>query len=527
MKDKKVLDILAGMSLKEKVYQTVISQSGADFYTSEQEDFEKYVREKPYGAFFVGEEIIGGNKMDAHKIREAIARYNKLAKFPTAFCADTEFGCGYLYEDGSVPSFPWQMTLGATADESLAYEYGKLTALQAREVGINLSLSPVADINVNWLNPVVNTRAIGDNADLVKRMLAAMVDGMQEYGLGATAKHFPGDGTDYRDQHYVMTKNWLSKEDWDKSFGAVYRKLIEHGVSSVMVGHLSFPAYQKERKDGFALPATLSREVITDLLKGELGFDGVVMTDALCMNGFRTAYDTQIEAEIAAFKAGADMLLWPSDKYPATLEQKLASGEIPMERLDDAVYRIVQMKLRQGIWEKKPLPEGSLTDADDFDRKVSEAGVTCVRDRKNEFPLRDVKKAIIIGITKYQDEMDHLSVMKDEFERHGIEVKTYHNKCTDEQWPETDLIVYATFCHQHKPCGFLDIQPSWQTASYKRECVVVCSFGSPYLINQYFPTVNKALALYSDTDGCMRAAVRAMLGKIKFSGTLPVTLQEY
>jgi beta-N-acetylhexosaminidase len=123
--------------------------------------------------------------------------------------------------------------------------------------------------------------------------------------------------------------------------------------------------------------------------------------------------------------------------------------------------------------------------------------------------------------------MEHLSVMKDEFERYGIEVKTYHNKCTDEQWPETDLIVYATFCHQHKPCGFLDIQPSWQTASYKRECVVVCSFGSPYLINQYFPTVNKALAMYSDTDGCMRAAVRAMLGKIKMTGTLPVTLQEY
>lgn len=524
----KIKAILSNMTTKEKVYQTVIQRS--ENYIYNDEVAEAQLTEKPMGGFFVGEEIIGSQAMKGDDIIRAIQRAKKHSKIPPIICADTEFGCGYMFPDERYSNFPWQMTLGATANTEYAYEFGKYTAIPAREIGVNLSLGPVADLNINFMNPVVNTRAIGDDPQLVKEMLVNMVKGMQEYGMGATVKHFPGDGVDYRDQHFVLTNNGLSVEEWKNTFGEVYKALIKAGALCVMAGHLSFSAYQKERIDGVAPPATLSKELIVGLLKGELGFKYAVMSDALCMNAFRTTYCDQVKSELECFKAGVDLLLWPSEQYAEALQKAIEQGEIPMCRLDDAVERILRMKYELGLFGDKEFKTDTMKDIFGLDRKISEGAVTLVRDKKNFLPRKDLKRIAIVGVTPYDEEIESLKTLQNEFENHGVTAEIYNGDLYKSNCPDHvkdyDMILYCTFCHQHKPCGALQILPSWEVGSLNRERSIVATFGSPYLINSNFPTVNAAIAVYSDTVECQKAVAKAILGEIPFNGKLPVKLQK-
>ena len=517
-----VKELLAELSLEEKVYQTVIQRS--EGYLYDEATAEERLAENPLGGFFVGEEIIGSETMKGDDIVHAIERANRYSKIPPIICADTEFGCGYMFPDHRYSDFPWQMTLGATADPALAYDFGKYTAIPAREIGVNLSLGPVADLNMNFMNPVVNTRAIGDDPQLVRTMLSSMVKGMQEYGMGATAKHFPGDGVDYRDQHYVLTSNTLSVEEWWETFGAVYKELIESGVLCIMAGHISFPAYQKERVDGIAPPATLSKELITGLLKQELGFKYAVMSDAVCMNAFRTVYCDQTTSELECFKAGVDLLLWPGEGYVPALIGAVRSGEIPMSRLDDAVERILLLKQELGLFGDKAFETDDMTGVFGIDRRTAEQAITLVRDRNGLLPCGDRKNIAVIALTDYADERESLSVFVQELAADGARVTVFHGEVTGPT-DGYDLFIYCTFCHQHKPVGYLQITPSWQTASLSKQNTIVAAFGSPYLINSNFPTVNTAIALYSDTEQCLRTAAKGILGKVGFPGRLPVKLQ--
>lgn len=518
----KIKKLIAEMTLKEKVYQTVVQRSENYIY----DDLAKEKLEKePFGGFFVGEEIIGSKAVKGDEITKAIRRANENLNIPPIICADTEFGCGYMFPDGRYSDFPWLMTLGATADEELSYDFGKYTAIPAREIGVNLSLGPVADLNVNFLNPVVNTRAIGDDAELVSKMLVSMIKGMQEYGMGATAKHFPGDGVDYRDQHYVLTSNILSVEEWKETYGKVYKDLIDNGVLCIMAGHLSFPAYQKERIDEIAPPATLSYELITNLLKGELGFKYAVMSDALCMNAFGTTYCDQQKSELECFKAGVDLLLWPSKEYPEKLYNAIVSGEIEESRLDDAVERILLLKYELGLFGDKEFKTDLMDGVFDIGKRTAEMGMTLVRDRKNLLPCDNKKNIAVIAITEYAEELESLNIFKTELAGCGANVDLYKGECTGDA-SQYDLVVYCTFCRQHKPVGFMQINPSWQTGTLTKENEIIVAFGSPYLINSNFPTVNTAIALYSDSKECQIAAAKGILGKLTFKGKLPIKMQE-
>lgn len=174
----------------------------------------------------------------------------------------------------------------------------------------------MCDLNINKRNPLVNVRGLTDDVNLAIKLLPQVIKGMQDNGLAACAKHFPGDGLDYRDQHIVTTNNTLSFDEWKKKSGKVFEEVIKSGVYSVMSGHITLPSYQKEIFDnGMKLPATLSHELIENLLKKEMGFDGVVVTDALGMGGFNGWYKTMDISQIESFKAGCDMMLWPSENY--------------------------------------------------------------------------------------------------------------------------------------------------------------------------------------------------------------------
>ncbi len=220
-----------------------------------------------------------------------------------------DFECGLESSFTEYSNLPGEMGLGATNSSELAYVYGEIIAREARSVGINWLLHPVSDLNLNPFNFLTNVVSVGDDPNSAIDLLERQVQGMQAQKVAATAKHFPGDGTDFIDQHFTTSQMMLSYDDWLKQHGRVFQSLIENGVMSIMPVHISFPDYQKETVNGEKLPATSSREIMTELLKEKLGIDGVVVSDALNMGGIAGYYENQIETEVECFKAGADILI--------------------------------------------------------------------------------------------------------------------------------------------------------------------------------------------------------------------------
>ena len=329
------------LSLREKVLQTVVVRHKKDRIT----------KEKVGAVFFGGEIITSAEDMGLDAARNTLAQYIDNADIPLLITSDFENGCGSMVK-GLTP-FPYLSGLGATNDPKLAYEYGKATAMEARSIGANWSFSPVCDLLTNFRNPLVNVRALTDDAELASRLLPQVIRGMQENGLAACAKHFPGDGVDYRDQHIVTTANSLSKAEWRKLHGKVFADCIASGVMSIMPGHITLPAYQQQRcANGLPLPATLSSEMIEKLLKKEMGFEGIVVTDALNMGGFLGWYENRRRSQIESFKAGCDMMLWPTEHYVDDLVEAVENGYVSMERLDDAVSRILTVKEKLGLFYK-------------------------------------------------------------------------------------------------------------------------------------------------------------------------------
>ena len=404
------------LTLREKALQTVIIRVDKDHFVSEQVG----------AAFFFGEIITEADEMGIEQARKTLAQYINNAKIPILITSDFENGCGSMLK-GLTP-LPYLMSLGATNSEELAYNYGRATALEARSVGANWSFSPVVDLNINNRNPLVNVRGIGDDSVHATRLLKQVVRGMQDHGLAACAKHFPGDGVDYRDQHIVTTHNTLSMEEWREKSGRVFKELVDAGVYSVMAGHISLPAYQKEDcANGLNMPATLSYELITKLLKNELGFDGVVVTDALDMGGFLGWYRSKRRAQIESFKAGCDMMLWPTDEYVDDLVEAVESGYIPMERLDDAVARILSMKRKLGLFDQDNHAKTISKEDKNFvlrtQQAVAESSVTLLKDEAGFFPLntKKHKKIAVIPVTHYEPAFDEVQLLCQELNNRGFD----------------------------------------------------------------------------------------------------------
>lgn len=514
--------MLSTMTIRQKAQQTAVLRIPKDRFVSDQVG----------AAFFFGEIITEASDIGLENGRRLLRRYADNAEIPMLITSDFENGCGSMLRGLTV--LPYMMSLGATGSEELAYAYGKATALEARSVGANWTFSPVSDLNINPRNPLVNVRGLTDDADLACRMLPQIVRGMQENGLAACAKHFPGDGLDWRDQHIVTTNNTLSMEEWKRTSGRVFKTLIDAGVYSIMAGHITLPAYQSREKNGMYLPATLSRELITDLLKGEMGFDGVVVTDALDMGGFNGWYDTLEEAEIESFKAGCDMMLWPTPGYVDRLVAAVESGDVPMERLDDAVTRILRMKERLGLFTSsgaRPMTEADHAYVSDVQRRVADASITLLRDELGLFPMSpDTKRRIaLIPVTHHVPALEEAHLLARLLRERGFAVDEYDNGLRDDQQDGYDLILYALFSRPFRPIGFLDflgpeaikVQRSLQAGVNK---TLIVSFGSPYFAEQYFERGKTVVNAYSMLSPSVEAFVRAACGDIPFTDFSPVGL---
>lgn len=536
------------LTLREKIGQTMLMLPDREMELKLGEgSLEMYFKRYPITGYFMGWKLFAGvpEEKRIDFVRSSVMDYQRASKLPLLFQQDYESGVGL---QGMTP-FPKEMALGATDSPELAYKYGKSVALECRSLGINWVLHPVADLNLNPLNPIVNTRSISDDPEKAICLLSKQIKGLQDNHIAATIKHFPGDGVDYRDQHLMTTVNSLSKEQWKQYHGRVFEELIKKGVACIMPGHITLPAYQKERINGYLPPATLSHELLTDLLKKEMRFDGVVVSDAMTMAGFRGWYKNDLEGQVASFLAGVDILLWPSYEYMDTLEIRIRRGEIPMERLDDAVRRVWAMKERFGLLKKdreliRSVSAEEKNEIRKTSKEITERSITLVRDDDHKLPLslEKDKKILLVAVTPVAHKGDdrdfkRLQNLRDEFMKNGFDVDFRRNILYEDQgWQDNateiyDKVIFLVARNTHTPFGPLQLwddeaQSVWAANSMDKSKVIVISLGSPYIGNEYFERVKTYINTYSNDASTHSALLQILMGKLPFRGKSPVNLEQ-
>ena len=348
--------------------------------------------------------------MRAEDVIGAVSFLQQKSKIPMLISANLEAGGNGIVKEGT--KIGSQMAIAATDDSHYAYELGSICAKQAKSVGANYAFAPVTDVDMNFRNPITNTRTYGSNPDTVLEMSRAYVKGCQEQGVAVSIKHFPGDGVDERDQHLLTSVNSLSCEEWDKTYGRIYKTLIDDAAKTVMVGHIMQPAYSRalcpDIKDRDILPASLSKELLNGLLREKLGFNGLVITDATTMTGM-TAAMPRDRAVPYAIEAGCDMFLFTKnleEDYGFMLDG-LNSGILSKERLNDAVIRILALKASLGLHKQSNIPqldsamkELESSHAQQIAKEVADRSITLVKNVDGILPLdkSKVKNVLIYGL---------------------------------------------------------------------------------------------------------------------------------
>lgn len=386
----------AGMTIEEKIGQLFFTLG----MSSKKKDIEELIEKvKPGGLMY--------RPGPAKSVAQGHRILQECSRIPMLLAANLEAGGDGIIEEGTL--YGHEMLVAATNDEESAYRLGLIAGREAAAVGGNTAFAPIIDINYNFRNPITNIRSFGDNPERVAKMGAAYVKGAQEAGLCVTIKHFPGDGTDGRDQHLLTTYNNLSYEDWMATFGKAYKTSIEAGARGLMAGHIGLPGYIERIRpgdeDAKKLPATLSSDLLNGLLRGELNYNGVIVTDASLMTGFGQ-HGRRKDLVPRCIAAGCDMFLFnrmPEDDFTFMMDG-YKKGVISDERLDDAVTRILALKASLGLHKKTidELVPNNLNTVDveqhkKWARELADKGVTLVKDDPNILPL-DPKKHKRIGV---------------------------------------------------------------------------------------------------------------------------------
>ncbi|MBI9015218.1 MAG: glycoside hydrolase family 3 protein [Clostridiales bacterium] len=347
---------------------------------------------------------IGGARYhgaDSNAVYDLTANLQNYSKVPMLVACNCDSGGNGACSDGTYIASAAQVE--ATGQDDIAYNVGYVSGKEATAIGCNWNFDPCADILFNWRNTIVNTRAYGTTAEPVIKYTRAYIKGLRQSNIASCIKHFPGDGTEERDQHLVLGVNELSTEEWDESFGRVYKTAIDEGVMSIMAGHIALPEYQKKLvpglKDEDILPATLAPELITGLLREQLDFNGLVVTDASHMIGLAAAMKRRdyVPASIAA---GCDMFLFFNDHeedYSFMLDG-YKNGVITEERLNDALQRILGLKASLKLHEKQNdgtlVPGKEIIDIVgcqahlDMAKEAADKGITLVKNTRSELPIK-------------------------------------------------------------------------------------------------------------------------------------------
>lgn len=339
--------------------------------------------------------------MALDKITETVTLLQSNSKIPMLIAANLEAGGNGICSDGTKVGS--QMMVAATGDKKYAASLGAICAEEGLAVGANYAFSPIVDIDYNFRNPITNTRTFGSDPETVLSFASEYLRECQKRGVACSIKHFPGDGRDERDQHLCTTVNDLSCQEWDETYGKIYKTLIDQGAKTVMVGHIMQPAYSRQLDPTLAdediLPASLSKELLNGLLREKLGFNGLIITDATTMAGFDAAMPRN-KAVPYSIAAGCDMFLFSKnlDEDYSFMKKGIQEGIITAERLDEAVTRILALKASLRLHERDNIPDvstaGEVLGCDahmKVAREVAERSIALVKNKQDILPLDKTK----------------------------------------------------------------------------------------------------------------------------------------
>jgi beta-N-acetylhexosaminidase len=555
---------LKKMTLEEKAGQLISVGVNAHFLNRESDEFKELRRQ-------VERNHIGGIILFRGPVYESVHLVNRmqqLAKLPLLISADLEAGSGMRFEDTT--NLPWNMAVGATGDPSFARRQGELTAREARALGIQHVFAPVADVNNNAANPVINVRSFGEDPSEVARYVAAFVEGAQSAGVIATAKHFPGHGDTAVDSHRGLPVIDVARSRLDSVELVPFRAAIRAGVGAVMTAHIGLPQVDPtqvsplpreaivrptyaEREvfvENAVLPGTLSPVVTTQLLRNELGFDGLVVTDALDMSGL-TIYFKQDEAGVRAVLAGADMLLKPADPDAVLrgLVEAVKGGRLTEKRIEESARRILAAKYDLGLVNNRIAPlelidtavagPDALKLADD----VAARAVTLVRDdaklvaRTDGVGLKPGARIFNLAVTNGEDRFWVAGPFVSQLASLGARAETVvlDSRSTEAEVADAlaraqkaDVVIASMYGRVRSGAANSAGLPEQgarvlNALLEKRVPVVGVSFGNPYLL-QSFKGLGTYVVAYGDMPSLQRAAARSLLGRADFGGRLPISL---
>ncbi|WP_373737550.1 glycoside hydrolase family 3 protein [Jeotgalibaca porci] len=432
-----VEDTIAGMTDEEKVGQLFVNLffPGSDEFSGNE-----FTNQEIVEKFHIGGARYKGQ--DSVQVQGLLNELQSASKIPLLVAANCDSGGDGATNDGTYIASGAQAE--ASGDTSVAYNAGYVSGREATALGVNTNFDPCVDILMNWRNTIVNTRAYGTNADSVIKYTNAYLEGLTQSEIIQCIKHWPGDGTEERDQHLVLGVNELSVDEWEDSFGRVYRNHIENGVEMIMAGHIALPEYQKalnpSLKDEDIMPATLAPELIQDLLKTKLDFNGMVITDAAHMLGMTSAMRREDYVPLS-IAAGCDMFLFFNDIEEDTMFMMngYKNGVITEERMTDALRRILGLKAKLNLHLKQA--EGTLLkDKSELEvigceehlemrADAADKGITLVKDTQNNLPInpethRRIRLYYLEGekAMNVSSENNALGFFVEELERRGYEV---------------------------------------------------------------------------------------------------------
>ncbi|MBC2600233.1 glycoside hydrolase family 3 protein [Puniceicoccus vermicola] len=513
------------------------------------EDAFQKVGALPWGGGFLG-------IADVVKTSPLLRDLQQRAKVPLLISGDHEGGCRAV---GATP-FGAVMNLAAIEPiedaEDYAYKVAGAAARQARAMGCHWNFGPVVDINFNWNNPITNHRSFGDQPERIARLAQAYIRGMQDNGIAATAKHFPGDGVDSRDQHTVTSVNSLPLAEWRETFGKTFQAAIDAGVTSIMTGWIALlHGSGCHSKTGLRLPAVIDPAVQIQLLREEMGFQGLVITDAFRMGGLQAVYPNEGEMAVDALRAGADMLLFIRGGVDSTvdaIEQALNDGELDEAAIHASVDRVLALKARQGLLsDAMPLPDEesfkqqtqqadtiSLSDA------IGERSLTLVRDWEERYPLclpegehillvelgADHLGRSGINVGENDDKTLVLQIISRELRQAGYVVDSARNSSeVPDDLSRYSAVFYVSNISPRPNTGYVRLSSrsyaciNWEAIKGKQPTYFV-SFGNPYMIRE-IGVIDNYVCAYSRQPNVVTAYTKALLGKIPFRGKCPVDLK--
>jgi beta-glucosidase-like glycosyl hydrolase/CubicO group peptidase (beta-lactamase class C family) len=462
-------------------------------------------------------------------------RFQSKSKIPLLIGIDAEWGLGMRLD--STISFPRAMTLGASMDEKLIYEFGKEVARQCKRIGVHMNFAPVVDVNSNPKNPVISNRSFGENADRVTTCGMAYMKGMQENGVLANAKHFPGHGDTDADSHKelpVVNKNYaqLSSNEFKP-----YRTMFENGLASVMVAHLSLPEFEKEAH----VPSTLSKNIITGLLRDSLKFEGLVLTDAMNMEGV-AKYFPAGEADVRALIAGNDVVLFPLNVPLAIqkVKEAIQQGRITEAEITAKALKVLKAKERVGAHKFKPIQikgiskDLNLPYATALRRRCIESSITVISE--NKIPYEDSDKwQKPLGIVVVGDDVN-CAFAKSVDQYKAVEIHSLGKECSDTEIQAviakmkdncTDVLV-AFLGTTNKAGSNFGITSNGTRAAEKiaeHFTTTVVMFACPYALEKSeWKGVNSFVVAYQPDDLTQQVTADAICGVIPFQGKLPVSV---